>query len=108
MNRAKRGSIPYIAMARHSVNSYPSAPTKDGILPSLLSFRYSVLRGPFEISVSTISRSSLFALATARIAVERAFPCKSQVNKVCSRAIITASKGLPRECKAFRKTSLIM
>lgn len=71
-----------MAMAMHSVNSYPSAPTKDGILPSLLSFKYSVLRGPLETSVSTISRSSLFALATARMAVERAFPCRSYVQEV--------------------------
>ena len=62
-----------MAIAMHSVSSYPSAPTKDGIFPSLLSFRYSVLRGPLEVSVSTISRSSLFAFATARIAFDRTF-----------------------------------
>ena len=71
---------PYMAMAMHSVNSYPSAPTKDGTFPSLLSFRYSVLRGPWETSVSTISRSSLFAFATARMAIERGFPYRSHVN----------------------------
>jgi len=63
-----------MAMAMDSVNSYPSAPTNEGTFPSLLSFKYSVSRGPFLLSVSTISRSSLFALATASMAVERGLP----------------------------------
>ena len=100
------GNVPYIAIAMHSVNSYPSAPTKDGIFPSLLSFKYSVLRGPFETSESTISSSSLFALATARMAVERGFPCRSRVKEVRSSAIITALEDLPRGCRVFQKTSL--
>ena len=103
--KAKKGwNVPYMAMAMDSVNSYPSAPTKDGTFPSLLSFRYSVLRGPLEGSVSTISRSSSFALATARMAVERVLPCRIHVNKICSRASPTASEALLRGCRAFRKT----
>lgn len=79
-----------MAMAMHSVNSYPSAPTKDGILPSLLILKYSRLRGPLDVSMSTISRSSLFALATARIAVERTLLCRSHLSEVGSNIVMMA------------------
>jgi hypothetical protein len=65
-------------MAMHSESTKPSAPSKVGTLPSLLSFRYSA-GTPLAGSVSTNSRSSPFSFATASSDVVRGLPCWSAV-----------------------------
>lgn len=90
-------------MAMHSDKVYPSAPTKDGIRPRGLIFRYSS-GTPFAGSVWTISRSSLLALATARIATERGLPLKSCEPRYLLAHGISANSH--HKCTACRMTCL--
>jgi hypothetical protein len=61
-------------MAMVSERTKPSAPSKVGTLPSLLSLRYSS-ETPLAGSVATNSTSRPFSLATARREVVRGLPC---------------------------------
>ena len=69
-----------MAMAMHSVRLYPSEPWNAGIFPWGLTARNS-LDNSLEVSVSTLSRAILFALATALIAVERGLSYDKSVSE---------------------------
>lgn len=60
-------------MATLSERTKPSAPSKVGTFPSLLSFKYSA-ETPLAGSVSTDSMSRPFSFATARREVVRGLP----------------------------------
>ena len=67
-----------MAIAIASVRIYPSAPSNDGTLPRGLILRYSAGDG-LARPYSMISMSSLFAFATALIAVVRPLFCRDQL-----------------------------